>query len=244
MAPKKKFYRRRSSAYRKAKKRSNYKRKTYASKNAIGKSPKTLIPPTMDCVLAYRDYKYVNSIAQGYYGAVVAGNDCYDPVSSILTWNRQPQGWDQLQTFYQSYSVKASKIYVTVNPTTANSTGILIFTLRPTISNNNDATVTFVNDPESVMNQTRCKHALVTEATAPGSIRTLKAYATYKSMYPDVADTSNVQACTGSPTNKWFWNIGLTRWDHSSGSDLNANISVYVKYYVRFSNPIPNMSQS
>lgn len=236
--------RRKNSNYRKGKKKTSYKKKKYSRKGSLAKNPSALIPPTMNAVLQYRDYKTVSSVGQGYYGAVIAGNDCYDPVSSIFTWNRQPQGWDQLQSFYQSYSVKACKIVLTVQSTVANSTGNFLCTLRPTVSNSNDATVTFVNDPESVMNQTRCKSALVGGFTGPGSIKVLKHYATYKSMYPDLNQNDNVQACTGSPTNKWFWNIGLTRSDHGSSSDLNAMLIVKVVYYVTFSNPIASMSQS
>lgn len=146
------------------------------------------------------------------------GNSAFDPFAAEGTI--QPQGLDQMGTFYTRYRVTASAVLVRIMQKDANPLTVVVFPQR------------LITAPTSIAHAASMPASKVANLTGADDRRVIKNYATTKKLYAgeDVVGTNFQALFTANPSSIWYWIMYLT----NSGANLNCLVETTMILYVSF----------
>ncbi len=202
-------------------------RKTHPSSNPVLQFARSgcFVPSRTRVSLRFA-VNYTAATSASYSQIAVSGNGLFDPGLSLSAG--QPVGFDYWASMYERYRVIGSHIHVTVvnsSTVTGNNTANSTITVFPATAS---AALSTQSDANS---QPYATTKDVTNAL-PAVIRKTMKTSTIVGV-KDMEGADQLQALiSGTPSNEWFWNIGII--SGAAYTNYNLELEIQVTYDVEF----------
>lgn len=238
---KKRYYKRRRYSRRPNKFNARRAYRSNRNKYTTGISrfinPETVFPRQV-----FTKFRYVGTLQltpASSYGSVARyvyrGNSIYDPVNA--TGGRTVYGYTLLDSYFNKYTVMASKITVTFR--SQSDDGVRIYVL-PTI---NAAVSPPSSEDALIANQTAIVKYLPMRYAAHQE-KKISMYRTTRYMTQDDIDDDSLEgnyngASSSNPTNQWYWIVGaLSTPATATSSNTTIYCDVKITYYTKLHAPV------
>ena len=225
-------YRRRRRFYRRTMRRT--RRSGYAYTRSL-RVPRSILSKSIVVKLLFQDSRPSNSLAPNYWALRYNLNGLYDAYSSGI--GGSPNGFTRWHAFYKSNLVLGAKITWQFDPeTTAEQILTAALVARHSVNSNVETAEELFEQPSALSKTIMSNNT----ATSPRRFYTLSKYFSIRKLVNRyTTDNSNLVGYVGSNPTHLVPCYLLMR-DPTVGSQpsINCNMTVRIKFYVRFFDPI------
>lgn len=187
--------------------------------------------------LRYQDTWFdLTTVAAGFQTYnIFSGNSCYDPDYTGV--GVQPYAWDELSALYSYYKVYASKIRITLYPSTTVANCAKQVVVCYPYGDGGLPTNHTINDLRQIH---KCRWMQLAADRYGNKALILKNYQTTKNVWKGMynpKDNDFTAAVTANPTRRWFWHVLTDTVDMQAGATIKADIAI--TYYLKMEYRIP-----